>query len=119
MTICNKQCDRYNGAMAKLQTKITVTQAKLKRYVALCKMAEELDALTKEIKVALLANSDVEEGNLLAFLKMHKGKRTPAWKDICIKKLGEQFVQQIIDNTQPGEPTYSLEVIPKGKNVIG
>ena len=80
----------------------TVAQSDLE---AIVEKEAEIERLEKEVEEArevvfetLKRKAKVEPGRLTAFIKV-ESKRSVSWKNVCVKELGKEMVQEIIDKT--------------------
>ncbi len=89
-----------------------ITQRDLTAYLLLKKQSDDLaanlKAAEKELQTALDSGATVEDGVLRCFTKTWE-RRSVAWKEICERELGVEYVSRVFNATRP--ETYSKVVV--------
>ena len=115
--------------MVTLKTK-SISQHKLRRLAELMKYGKELVLLNAELKEMYADRIMVQPGRYDLAPKVNKGKRTPKWKDECIKShrlrlmdsgvevedatlLATQHAEKIISKTELGKDSTSVILVDK------
>lgn len=85
-----------------------ITQAELAYITTLRQQLDEVKARLTEaeasVKEALAADTPVQPGLLKAALKVVQ-RRTVAWKDVVVRKLGEAYAKRVLAATKPTAST--------------
>ncbi len=85
-----------------------ITQAELAYITTLRQQLDEVKSRLSEaearVKDALAADTPVQPGLLRATLKTIE-RRTVAWKDVVVRKLGEAYANRVLAATKPTPST--------------
>ena len=91
-----------------------VTQKEMRAYRKLeadiAQKQEEMDRLAGKIMSKLKAGAGIEDGPRVARIHHTKGRRTPKYKERLEELYGKDYVQGMIEETEPGAGSDKLIV---------
>ena len=102
----------------KYKVRKSVSQHLLRRYVELSNAVKDMEDVKRQIIEGLQEGLPCQRGPIKAKLRVRAGSRRPKWR-LCYEQLAaetndaaeiERMVSDVIDSTEPGRDSYSLEV---------
>ena len=102
----------------KYKVRKSVSQHLLRRYVELSSVVKDMEDVKQQIIEGLKQGLPCQPGPIKAKLRVRAGSRRPKWR-LCYEHLAaglyeaaevERMITEVIDNTDPGRDSYSLEV---------
>ena len=102
----------------KYKVRKSVSQHLLRRYVELSNAVKDREDVKRQIIEGLQEGLPCKPGPIKAKLRVRAGSRRPKWR-LCYEQLAaetndaaeiERMVSDVIDSTEPGRDSYSLEV---------